>query len=192
MTMHNELWFPTVIWSSILNSIEPVSLKKYAYELKKAEPAQSALNHGGYSSPTLQPGSNYQIDKLIDTVNSEVDNCRKQVKIGELMLYDIWLNINPPGSYIKSRVHPGACFAGMFVVDGAKKGGNIQFERTDRGEYHIPTHIEENNYYNATHAQYSAKRGALYIWPGWLRYNVEGNQGNTDQISIGFMYGEKV
>ena len=192
MGMHNELWFPTVIWSSIVHSIDNRSLKKYAYDKKGTEKSASLLNHGGFSSSTLAPGENYQIDKLIDLLNQEIDNCRKQVSIGELMLYDIWLNINPPGSYIKSRIHPGAMFTGMYFVDSAKKGGNLQFERTDRGEYHIPTQIEENNYYNATHAQYAAKPGALYVWPGWLRYQVEGNQGNTDQISIGFMYGEKV
>lgn len=192
MGMHNELWFPTVIWSSLVHSIDNRSLKKFAYDKKKADSGKLQMNHHGYSSNTLVPGENYQIDKLIDLLDHEVDVCRKQVGITELMLYDIWVNINPNGSYLKSRTHPGACFTGIYYVDAAKNGGNVQFERTDRGEYHIPTRIEENNYYNATHAQYAAKTGALYVFPGWLRYHIEGNSGNTDQITIGFMYGEKV
>lgn len=192
MGMHNELWFPTIIWSSIVHSIDNRSLKKYAYDRKASEKSLSLINHGGFTSSTLAPGENYQIDKLIDLLDTEIETCRKQVAISQLMLYDMWLNINPTGSYLKPRIHPGAVFSGIYVIDGAKKGGNIQFERTDRGEYHIPTKIEQNNYYNATHAQYACKTGALYVWPGWLRYHVEGNQGNTDQISIGFMYGEKV
>lgn len=175
-----------------MHSIDNRSLKTYAYEKKKQDPGKSVLNHQGYSSNTLIPGENYQLDKLLDLLKHETENCRKQVGIGEVMLYDVWLNINPTGSYMKSRVHPGAVFTGLYIVDAAKKGGNLQFERTDRGEYHLPTQIEQNNYYNATHAEYASKNGALYIWPGWLRYHVEGNQANTDQISIGFMYGEKI
>lgn len=192
MGMHNELWFPTVIWSSIIHSIDNRSLKKFAYDLKKSDPTKNVLNHQGYSSNTLPLGENYQVDKLIDVINQEMNNCRKQVNVGEVTIYDIWLNINPPGSYLKPRIHPVSCFTGLYVIEGAKQGGNVQFERTDRGEYHIPANIQENNYYNATHAQYAAKTGSLYIWPGWLRYSLEGNTGNTDLLSIGFMYGEKV
>lgn len=192
MGMHNEMWFPTVIWSSILNGIDNRSLKNYAYEVKKGRPNAGIVNYNGYSSDTLDLGENYNLDKLIDTVTQEVEICRKQVQVCELELFDFWLNINPPGSYLKSRIHPAATFVGLYFIDGAKKGGNLQFERTDRGEYHIPTKIEQNNYYNATHAQYAGKESALYVWPGWLSYQVDGNLGNTDQLSISFVFGEKL
>lgn len=191
MGMHNELWFPTVIWSSLVHSVQLGSLKTLAYARKNNQSNQSVLNEGGFTSTQLELGENYELDKLMDMVNSEIDNCRKQVGIGRLALQDMWININPPNSHVKPRVHPYSCFTGVFIIDAAKRGGNIQFERTDRGEYHIPSRIEENNYYNATHAQYAARSGALYVWPGWLRYNQSLNQGNTDQITLGFTYGEK-
>lgn len=192
MGMHNELWFPSVIWSSIVHSIDNKSIRRYAYDRKKSDQGKSVLNQGGWSSSTVLPGENYQIDKLIDLLNHEIDNCRKQVGLAEVQLYDLWININPTGSYIKPRIHPDAVFSGIYFANAAQKGGDMQFERTDRGEYHLTDALEQNNYYNATHALYASKTGALYVFPGWLRYHVDGVLSHDDQISIGFVYGKKL
>ena len=69
--------------------------------------------------------------------------------------------------------------------------GNIQFERSDNAEYHLPLYIEKPNYFNSTRATYAGKTGGLYIFPGWLKHSVQGNQSNTDRISISFNFGEK-
>ena len=47
------------------------------------------------------------------------------------------------------------------------------------------------NYFNSTRATYAAKTGALYIFPGWLKHSVQGNQSHTDRISMSFNFGEK-
>ncbi len=70
--------------------------------------------------------------------------------------------------------------------------GNIQFERSDNAEYHLPPYIEKANYFNSTRATYAAKTGGLYIFPGWLKHSVQGNQSNTDRISLSLNFGEKV
>ena len=69
--------------------------------------------------------------------------------------------------------------------------GNIQFERNDGAEYHIPYVVEKSTYFTSTMATYACKTGALYVFPGWLKHKVEGNQSNTDRISISFNYGPK-
>jgi uncharacterized protein (TIGR02466 family) len=191
MGMHNELWFPSVIWSSIVHSIDNSSIKRYAYERKKSDQGKSILNQGGWSSSTILPGENYQMDKLMDLLRHEVDTCRKQVGLTDIQLHDIWININPTGSYIKPRIHPDSIFSGIYFVSAVKQGGDIQFERTDRGEYHLTDSLDQNNYYNATHARYASRNGALYVFPGWLRYHVDGNLSSDDQISVGFIFGKK-
>ena len=70
--------------------------------------------------------------------------------------------------------------------------GNIQFERSDGAEYHMPDEPQQVTYYTSTRATYKAKTGALYIFPGWLKHSVQGNLSNTDRISVSFNYGPSV
>jgi uncharacterized protein (TIGR02466 family) len=103
---------------------------------------------------------------------------------------NIWLNINPPGAYNHLHNHVGAVLSGVYYVEAGSNHGNIQFERSDGGEYHIPEYVNKETYYTSTRATYAAKTGALYIFPGWLKHSVQGNTANTDRISISFNYGE--
>ena len=80
----------------------------------------------------------------------------------------------------------------MYYVDATPEQGNIQFERNDNAEYHIPTKVAKETYYTSTRATYAGKTNALYIFPSWLKHSVQGNKSNTDRISISFNYGEKV
>ena len=38
MAMHNELWFPSVIWSAVINNVDNGALKKFAYDKIKEDP----------------------------------------------------------------------------------------------------------------------------------------------------------
>ena len=37
MAMHNELWFPSVIWSAVINNVDNGALKKFAYDKIKED-----------------------------------------------------------------------------------------------------------------------------------------------------------
>lgn len=191
MAMHTELWFPSVVWSSILNNIDNSSLKTFAYDRKRNDVGRVVSNYGGYQSSDLLTGDHPEIDKLVETLNKEANFCAKQVGIGEVQIYNIWLNINPPNSYNHLHNHVGAVFSGVYYVDAVDKQGNIQFERSDGAEYHIPEYVDKETYYTSTRATYACKTNALYIFPGWLKHSVQGNQSHSDRISVSFNYGEK-
>lgn len=191
MSLHTEMWFPTVIWSAMTHFVDNTALKHWAYSRKKEDPGRVISNYNGYQSSDILPGDNLQIDKLIEYLNKEVYSCTKQVGLYDLEIYNIWLNINPPGSYNHLHNHQGAVLSGVYYVDANPQQGNIQFERTDNAQYHIPTKVEKDTYFTSTRATYAAKTGALYIFPGWLNHSVQGNTSNTDRISISFNYGEK-
>ena len=192
MAMHNELWFPSVLWSAIRHDIDNSVIKKFAYEYQKRIPEGRVIsNYGGWQSHDIRPGECAEIDKLVGILNTEVADCAKQVGLKIPMLYNIWININPPGAYNNLHHHLGSMFSGAYYVDADPEQGNIQFERNDGAEYHIPVGmIEKTTYYTASKATYGAKTGALYIFPGWMKHNVEGNRSNKDRISISFNYGE--
>jgi uncharacterized protein (TIGR02466 family) len=168
------------------------ALKQFAYDKRKQDPGRTVSNYSGWQSTDLKAGEADAVDNLVENLNSEIAQCGKQVGIGEVTLYNIWININPPGSYNHLHNHVGAVFSGVYYVDACPEQGNIQFERTDGGEYHLPVNIEKETYYTSTRATYAAKTGGLYVFPGWLKHSVQGNLSDQDRISISFNYGSKV
>ena len=188
--MHTELWFPSVIWSSIIHVVDNQEVKAFAYDKAKADKGRVISNFGGYQSEDLQSGECGAIDKLVKHLNEEMNTCAAQVGMKPLQIQNIWLNINPPGSYNHLHNHVGSVLSGVYYVDATPEQGNIQFERNDGGEYHIPEDVAQPTYYTSTRATYAAKTGALYIFPGWLKHSVQANTSSTDRISISFNYGE--
>ena len=56
---------------------------------------------------------------------------------------------------------------------------------------HSPEVVEKVTYFTSGRATYAGKSQALYIFPSWLKHSVQGNQSNTDRISVSFNYGLK-
>lgn len=191
MAMHTELWFPQVIWSSMIHTVDNYSLKKWAYDRKKNDIGRRISNFGGFQSEDILHGQCEQIDKFVSHLNKEVIALAQQVALPQLELKNIWLNINPPGSYNELHNHQGSVLSGVYYIEATDGQGNIQFERSDNAEYHLPEYLEKITYFNATRATYAAKSGALYIFPSWLKHSVQGNQSHTDRISLSFNFGEK-
>jgi uncharacterized protein (TIGR02466 family) len=190
MAMHTELWFPSVIWSSIIHTVDNQEVKAFAYEKQKANQGRTISNFGGFQSQDIRAGECPAIDKLVSYLNDEVNTCAAQVGMKPLSILNVWVNINPTGSYNHLHHHIGSVLSGVYYVDATPEQGNIQFERTDGAEYHIPEDIEKPTYYTSTRASYAAKTGGLYVFPGWLKHSVQGNTTATDRISISFNYGE--
>ena len=191
MAMHTELWFPSVIWSSIIHIADNNNLKRFAYDRKKNDVGRIVSNFNGYQSSDLLPGDSEDIDRLVEHLDKEMDFCVKQVGLPSLEINNIWININPPNSYNHLHNHVGSVLSGVYYVDATDNQGNIQFERNDGAEYHIPEYVEKETYFTCTRATYACKTGALYIFPGWLKHSVQGNRSKTDRISISFNYGVK-
>lgn len=192
MAMHTELWFPSVIWSSIVHVVDNIELKKWAYEKKSEDKGTVNSNYGGWQSSNVSSGECWEIDALVDHLNVEVNECARQVGLKEVELYNLWININPPGSYNHLHSHQGAIFSGVYYVDADATQGNIQFERSDNAEHYVsPNAVSKDTYFTASRTTYAAKTNALYVFPGWLKHSVQGNTSRKDRISISFNYGEK-
>ena len=188
--MHTELWFPSVIWSSVIHVVDNNEVKNFAYQKLKQKDGRVISNYGGFQSNDIGSGECAAVDRLVKLLNEEMNTCAKQVGMRSLSILNLWINVNPPGSYNHLHNHVGSVLSGVYYVDATPEQGNIQFERNDGAEYHIPEQVEQTTYYTSTRATYAAKTGALYIFPGWLKHSVQGNTSTTDRISISFNYGE--
>jgi|TARA_E500000081_G_C6066518_1_gene320890 uncharacterized protein (TIGR02466 family) len=191
MSMHTELWFPSVIWSAIIHVVDNAKLKTYAYDRKRTDRGRTVSNFGGWQSTDILAGENDQIDRLVQQLNQETKNCCLQVGLPRLEIKNIWLNINPPASYNQLHNHAGSVLSGVYYVDASPGQGNILFDRNDGAEYFMPELVEKNTYFTSTRATYNCKTNGLYIFPSWMKHSVEGNQSNTDRISVSFNYGER-
>jgi uncharacterized protein (TIGR02466 family) len=191
MSLHTELWFPSVVWSGFFSGIDNFKLKQFAYQKKQSDPGVVISNYTGYQSNSLVEHEHPEIQKLVAHLDSEIAQCATQTGLPELQLYNIWININPPHSYNHLHNHIGSVLSGVYYIDADENQGNIQFERNDGGEYHIPSNVEKQTYFTSTRATYKAKTSAVYIFPSWLKHSVEGNKSNSDRISIAFNYGVK-
>ena len=191
MAMHTELWFPSVIWSSVIHLVDNKLAKEFAYKKQTDNQGRIVSNYGGFQSSDIQSNECSAIDNLVKHLNQEINTCATQVGMKDLEIQNIWININPPGSYNHLHNHVGSVLSGVYYVDAMPEQGNIQFERNDGAEYHIPTKVSKETYYTSTRATYAAKTGALYIFPGWMKHSVQGNTSKSDRISISFNYGEK-
>ena len=191
MAMHTELWFPSVIWSSVVHVVDNTELKLYAYDRMKKDQGRVISNYGGWQSTDLLPGECNSLDRLVDLLDKEMNECAVQVGLPELEIQNIWINVNPPGSYNHLHNHVDSVLSGVYYVDSTEQHGGIQFERNDGAEYHIPPNVRKETYYTCTRASYAGKTNGLYIFPGWLKHSVQGNRANTDRVSVSFNYGEK-
>ena len=192
MAMHTELWFPSVIWSSVIHVVDNAEVKSFAYNLQETNQGRIVSNYNGFQSQDIKSGDCPAIDRLVKLLNEEMNTCANQVGMTNLEIQNRLININPPSSYNHLHNHVGSVLSGVYYVDATPEQGNIQFERNDNAEYHIPTKVAKETYYTSTRATYAGKTNALYIFPSWLKHSVQGNKSNNDRISISFNYGEKV
>jgi uncharacterized protein (TIGR02466 family) len=192
MAMHTELWFPSVVWSSVIHVVDNAEVKSFVYSLQETNQGRIVSNYNGFQSQDIKSGDCPAIDRLVKLLNDEMNTCANQVGMRHLEIQNLWININPPNSYNHLHNHVGSVLSGVYYVDATSEQGNIQFERNDNAEYHIPTKVAKETYYTSTRATYAGKTNALYIFPSWLKHSVQGNKSNTDRISISFNYGEKV
>ena len=93
MAMHTELWFPSVVWSSVIHVVDNTVLKKWAYERKRKDRGRALSNFAGYQSNDILSGECEQIDKLVEHVSTEIKSCAKQVGLPLLEIQNIYRNI---------------------------------------------------------------------------------------------------
>jgi len=191
MPLHNELWFPSVVWSGIIHYPDNEAIKDFAYQKKIHDPGRNVSNAGGWQSQDIKQGECSAIDAFTVNLEKEINECCMQTGLPKLQIYNIWININPPSSYNSLHDHAGSVLSGVYYVDASDNQGNLRIERSDNAEYFLPVQPDKITYFTATANKYRAKTGALYIFPSWLKHSVEQNKSTTDRISISFNYGEK-
>ena len=79
MAMHTELWFPSVIWSSVIHIVDNDKVKSFAYNKQKENKGRTISNFGGFQSQDIKSGECHAVDRLVKLLNDEMNTCANQV-----------------------------------------------------------------------------------------------------------------
>jgi hypothetical protein len=187
--MKIENIFNSFVWSDTLD-IDNTDLIKYAYQLQANNSGRIRSNRGGWQSQDLDL-ANTLIQPLIKTITEKINLLHIYLGFNdqlEQIIDNIWININPPGSYNEYHHHEFSFFSGAYYLSTTEQTGSIRFlNPIPVHDWVIPTNIiKEFNSFNSKSWEIIPKSNLLLLFPCWLRHGVNENTSNVDRISISF------
>jgi len=108
----------------------------------------------------------------------------------EPILGNMWANINPPGGYNASHIHPNSLFSGVYYIKAPENSGKlacndprpgVQLNMPVRKEGRPPKHLWRECHLDPV-------EGRIIIFPFYLWHNVTPNESNDIRISVSFNF----
>jgi uncharacterized protein (TIGR02466 family) len=183
--IENRVIFPTVVSTADLK-IDNLKLEQFIQDLRKSDTeGRTYSNKGGWQSQDLDLNSS-NLSELLTNILSVVDSVAKELSLTNLVLTNMWANINGPYNYNQTHVHPGAILSGTYYVKKPENSGSIEFMRGDGGEHF--TNPNQQSFFTDGWAVFEAAESTLVIFPGWLKHSVGANLSQEERISISFNF----
>jgi uncharacterized protein (TIGR02466 family) len=190
--MIKEYLFPTIIYIKDLPNANELNsyLEKHIVEWSNQDKGVSKTNVNGWHSQTdMNHKKEYEplIRELFQMQNEIVKEEHLDM---EPRLGNMWANINPPGGYNNSHIHPNSLFSGAYYVKAKPNSGRLALMDPRPGVQQImptrkpgkmPRELWRDAYYDAV-------PGRLIMFPSWLWHKVELNQSNDVRISVSFNF----
>lgn len=175
--------FPSIVHEVVLSDFDYIKRKTLIdkiYYMRDHSCGVKNSNVGGWQSDSITNEEIFQED--ISYIMSMIQF--------DFKLYETWININEPGSYNISHIHPGASLAGVFYINAPDNCGDIYFDNPNRycASSLISRYDEQlnNSFNHAERYRISPKSGTILLFPGDLSHCVGRNDSENDRISISF------
>ena len=195
--MNREILFPTPIYMKMVK--DPKKLNKYLYPLIKAwskkDKSETKTNAGGgWHSPTdMNFKKEYKplTDELFTMQHEIFKDYGMEPKPG---LGNMWANINYPGSYNKTHIHPNAQWSGVYYVKVPQNSGNLFVEDPRPGpNIMLPRRLEGLPKALWRVVGYAAIEGQMLMFPAWLPHSVQINESKEKgekgwRVSVSFNF----
>lgn len=106
----------------------------------------------------------------------------------------MWSIINPPGSFNRAHIHPGALWSGVYYVQVPENSGDIEFTDPRTENIMNEAHYRPDAKRSPecwTKANYTPQPGRLLLFPSFLYHSVAPNlstdpDGASDRIIVSF------
>jgi len=188
--MNIDSVFNTPIFYDRLN-FNLQDLEEYAARLQSISDGRVVSNRLGWQSNDIQ--NDEDIQGLVELINNKLTEVHTYSGIKDnfqLVVDDIWININSKYSYNANHMHFKSFFSGVYYVKVPENSGNIQFtnpsnlQRVSVELY--KSAFKEFNTFNAQNWMFQPVEDLLILFPSWLEHSVGQNLSDHSRISIAF------
>jgi len=190
--MIKEYYFPTIIYVKDLpnaNELNPY-LEKHIIEWSKQDKGVSKTNVNGWHSHTDMNHKKEYEPLIRELFQMQKEIIQEEFLDMEPKLGNMWANINPPGGYNNSHIHPNSLFSGAYYVKASPNSGRltlmdprpgVQQFMPPRKKGKLPRELWRETYYDPV-------PGRLIMFPSWMWHKVELNKSNDIRISVSFNF----
>lgn len=160
-------------------------LKEKGLEIENQSTTVSKSNLGGFNSGSIHPTVFPELAKDIlyyGNIFFKKFNFEK-----DLLLDNIWININRHKDSNLSHTHPFSKISGVFYVNAPKNSGDLIFKNPSKIDtYLLKEQIYSYNEYNSQEWAIPPEENVLYLFPSWIEHRVGINLSDKERISISF------
>ena len=189
--MNRELFFPTPIYIKDVGS--PAFNQKLEQDIiawSNRDKGIKRTNVNGWHS-TSDMADYPEYKELVDILfQAQRDIYKEEHLDSEPFLGNMWANINPPGGYNRTHIHPNSLWSGVYYVKTPKNCGHLKLE--DPRSVSLmsrPNHIEgeqPSRLWREVH--FEPVTGRLIMFPSWVNHGVDPNMSNEIRISVSFNF----
>jgi uncharacterized protein (TIGR02466 family) len=192
--MNRELFFPTPIYvQDIGNPVFNQKLEQDIIAWSNRDKGIQRTNVNGWHSTSDM--ANYpEYKELVTILFKAQQHIYKEEHLdSEPFLGNMWANINPPGGYNRTHIHPNSLWSGVYYVKTPKNCGHLKLE--DPRSVSLMTRPRQvpgeqpSRLWREVH--YEPVAGRLIMFPAWLNHCVDPNQSNDVRISVSFNFMQK-
>ena len=185
-----HMLFSTPFWQTQVQGVDNASIKEYCYHLMKNTEGVVISNRGGFHSKEILEPIPEALTFLVDQIQAYINGyCAQITGINDLAVGNLWVNINPTGTYNRRHDHQNAVLSAVYYVDAEGPNiGNFVIERDDNMEFFA------GKYKNSPTMQMALPitplTNFLFVLPAWTYHSVEPNGEEHDRISIAINFVE--
>jgi uncharacterized protein (TIGR02466 family) len=192
--MNRELFFPTPIYIKDVGNIEfNQKLEQNIINWSNRDKGIQRTNVNGWHSPSnMADFPEYK--ELVDILfQAQKIIYNAEHLASEPFLGNMWANINPPGGFNRTHIHPNSLWSGVYYVKTPKNCGHLKLE--DPRSVSLMTRPQQipgeqpQRLWREVH--YEPVAGRLIMFPAWLNHCVDPNQSNEIRISVSFNFTQK-
>ena len=106
----------------------------------------------------------------------------------ELVMTQLFCNINSKDSYHGDHVHPYSQISGVIYLQCAQGTSNIKFKDPRTARWMVPAPLSQTRAENTLVYSMPPEEGKLVMFPSWLEHGVELNRLDADRISMSYNF----
>ena len=183
--------FPTFLLESIDTEFNyQQDLINFCYQLKsQASNFERRSNVNGWQSPIFTPQNNSKFfeNNFVHSIWNQIIETSKNLnldKVYNFYLSSMWVNINSPGSYNLSHIHPMHFLSGVFYIKTPENSGSIVFENMFERNTSLSWVVNDDNI--KASEKIIPEEGKMLLFNSYLPHRIEQNNSLSDRISISF------